>query len=175
MQTQPSPRFPQRPPTEDQPTRPELRVVSTVRSPRVFRVLAIVTAALVAAGGYVHFCLYRHGYRTIPKIGVGFLLQVVTSMIVVVALLIGPHHVARRGRLAVRSIRPAWPQHSPQAAVHLLHSYAGWSVQLPGTRAPTRTPGAGRPGSRVGVLIARGRTAHRLSRAPGASPSRWLG
>ena len=65
------------------------------RSRRLFRVFAIVTAALVATGGYVHFCLYRHGYRTIPKIGVGFLLQVVTSAIVVVALLVGPHRVAR--------------------------------------------------------------------------------
>ena len=95
MQTQPSPRLPQRPLTEDQPTRPDLRVVPTVRSPRLFRAFAITTAALVAAGGYVHFCLYRHGYRTIPKIGVGFLLQVITSAIVVVALLIGPHRVAR--------------------------------------------------------------------------------
>jgi hypothetical protein len=95
MQAQPSPTFPRRPLTEEEPTRPDLHVVSTVRSPRLFRVFAIVTAALVAAGGYVHFCLYRHGYRTIPKIGVGFLLQVVTSAIVVVALLIGPHRVAR--------------------------------------------------------------------------------
>jgi len=95
MQTQPSPRLPQHPHTEDQPTRPDLRVVSTARSPRLFRAFAIVTAALVATGGYVHFCLYRHGYRTIPKIGVGFLLQVLTSAIVVVALLIGPHRVAR--------------------------------------------------------------------------------
>jgi hypothetical protein len=100
MQTQPSPRLPQRPATEDQLTRPALRVVTTERSRRMFRTFGVVTAALVAAGGYVHFCLYRHGYRTIPKIGVGFLLQVVTSAIVVVALLIGPHRVARLARVA---------------------------------------------------------------------------
>ena len=99
MQTQPSP-HPQPRLTEHQPARPDLRVVSTVRSPRLFRVFAIVTAALVATGGYVHFCLYRHGYRTIPKIGVGFLLQVLTSAIVVVALLIGPHRLARLGGAA---------------------------------------------------------------------------
>jgi hypothetical protein len=61
----------------------------------VSRTFGVATAALVATGGYVHFCLYRHGYRTIPKIGVGFLLQVLTSAIVVAALLIGPHRVAR--------------------------------------------------------------------------------
>jgi hypothetical protein len=59
------------------------------------RALGVVLAALVAAGGYVHYCLYRHGYRAIPKIGVGFLLQSLTSAIVVVALLLGPHVVAR--------------------------------------------------------------------------------
>src|SRR5436190_5959664 len=83
-----------------QPTK--LRVVVTARRPRMFRALAIATAALVAAGGYVHFCLYRHGYRAIPKIGVGFLLQVLTSAIVVVALLVGPHRIARLAHLTDR-------------------------------------------------------------------------
>jgi hypothetical protein len=67
----------------------------------------LTTAALVAAGGYIHFCLYRHGYRTIPKIGVGFLLQVVTSAIVVLALLMGPHRVARLARFTHVSDRLA--------------------------------------------------------------------
>jgi hypothetical protein len=80
---------------DDPPTRPALRVVTPGRSRRRFRAFGAATAVLVATGGYVHFCLYRHGYRTIPKIGVGFLLQVLTSAIVVVALLIGPHAVAR--------------------------------------------------------------------------------
>ena len=50
----------------------------------------------------MHFCLYRHGYRTIPKIGVGFLLQVVTSAMVVLALLMGPHRVARLAHVTDR-------------------------------------------------------------------------
>jgi hypothetical protein len=82
-------------PREDPPPRPDRRIVTPVRTRRLFRALGVATALLVATGGYVHFCLYRHGYRTIPKIGVGFLLQVVTSAIVVVALLVGPHAVAR--------------------------------------------------------------------------------
>jgi hypothetical protein len=72
-----------------------LRVVVTERPSRLFRSLGVATAGLVAAGGYVHFCLYRHGYRTIPKIGVGFLLQVISSVVVGSALLIGPHAVGR--------------------------------------------------------------------------------
>jgi hypothetical protein len=79
----------------DPPRRPDLRVVGITRSRRMFRAFAVATAGLVAAGGYVHFCLYRHGYRTIPKIGVAFGLQVVTSAVVVVALLLGPHRLAR--------------------------------------------------------------------------------
>jgi hypothetical protein len=59
------------------------------------RSLGVATAALVATGGYVHFCLYRHGYRTIAKIGVGFELQVLTSAIVAIALLMGPQRVGR--------------------------------------------------------------------------------
>ena len=81
--------------TENPATRPDLRVVGNPRSRRLLRGFGIATAMLVAAGGYVHFCLYRHGYRTIPKIGVGFLLQALTSVAVVVALLVGPHLVAR--------------------------------------------------------------------------------
>jgi hypothetical protein len=70
-------------------------VAAISRSGLVSRLFGIAVAALVAAGGYVHYCLYRHGYRAIPKIGVGFLLQAVTSAIVVVVLLVGPHLVAR--------------------------------------------------------------------------------
>jgi hypothetical protein len=107
MSTQPSPRLSQRRAPEGQPTRPALRVVTPARSGRRFRTFGLTTAALVAAGGYVHLCLYRHGYRTIPKIGVGFVLQVVTSAIVVVALLMGPHRVARLSRVTHISDRLA--------------------------------------------------------------------
>jgi len=50
----------------------------------------------------VHWCLYRQGYRTIPKIGVGFLLQVVASVIVAAALLLGPRCLARMGHVTDR-------------------------------------------------------------------------
>jgi hypothetical protein len=132
MQTLPSP-HPRRRLTEHQPARPDLRVVSAAPSPRLFRLFAIATAALVATGGYVHFCLYRHGYRAIPKIGVGFLLQVIMSVIVVVALLVGPHRVARLAQ-----------------AVHLTDRWAGILTGLAAASlaagtliafALTRTPG----------------------------------
>jgi hypothetical protein len=61
-----------------------------------------VTAAFVIAGGYVHWCLYRHGYRTIPKIGVGFMLQVVASAVVASALILGPHRIARMAHVTDR-------------------------------------------------------------------------
>jgi hypothetical protein len=43
-------------------------------------------SSLLAVGGYVHLCLYRHGYDTIPKIGVGFLFNVIASGVIAVAL-----------------------------------------------------------------------------------------
>jgi hypothetical protein len=90
MQSQPLPTR-----TGAPPLRPDLRLVTPARSPRLFRAFAAAAAVLIGTGGYVHLCLYRHGYRTIPKIGVGFLLQVMTSAIVVAALIIGPHQLAR--------------------------------------------------------------------------------
>ena len=51
------------------------------------RRLSVASAALIVAGGYIHLCLYRHGYRFIPKIGVSFLLQAGSSAILAVALL----------------------------------------------------------------------------------------
>ena len=102
MQSQPATTITQDPRIADPRTGPDLRVVETTRSPRLFRKLRVPIAALVAAGGYMHFCLYRHGYRAIPKIGVGFLAQVVTSAIVVTALVVGPHRVARLAHLTDR-------------------------------------------------------------------------
>lgn len=57
-------------------------------------------AALIGVGGYVHLCLYRRGYRTIPKIGVGFLLQVIASAALTILLLAGPRLLARATRLS---------------------------------------------------------------------------
>ncbi len=50
--------------------------------------LSLGAAVLIAAGGYVHFCLYRHGYRVIPVIGPGFLIQVISSAAIAVALVV---------------------------------------------------------------------------------------
>ena len=67
------------------------------------RWLSATAGAAIAVGGYVHFCLYRRGYRAIPKIGTGFLLQVLASAIVASALLfIGRERLLRFGRIVVR-------------------------------------------------------------------------
>jgi hypothetical protein len=50
--------------------------------------LTVLAALLVFAGGYEHYCLYRHGYRFIPKIGPSFLLQFTSSAVLGVALLV---------------------------------------------------------------------------------------
>lgn len=78
--------------------RPE---VSRGRGPdraRMARRLSVASAALILAAGYVHLCLYRHGYRFIPKIGVSFLLQAVSSAALALALVLwkGPMHLLRR-------------------------------------------------------------------------------
>src|SRR5579884_658348 len=52
------------------------------------RRLSVVAALLIVTGGYVHFCLYRHGYRFIPKIGDSFLLQFTVSAVLACALLV---------------------------------------------------------------------------------------
>jgi len=102
MQSQPANTLTHDPLTGDPPPRPDLRIVQAARSRRGLRTFGVATALLVATGGYVHFCLYRHGYRTIPKIGVGFLLQVVTSAVVVGVLLAGPHRVGRVAHISDR-------------------------------------------------------------------------
>jgi hypothetical protein len=67
---------------------------------RRVRRIVWMSALLLAAGGYVHLCLYRHGYRTIPKIGVGFLLTVIVSGVLTMALLVLHGHANRLARLA---------------------------------------------------------------------------
>lgn len=57
--------------------------------------LNVASAALILVGGYVHLCLYRHGYRLIPKIGVSFALQFSSSALLAGALVV----VVRRVRL----------------------------------------------------------------------------
>src|SRR6476660_143645 len=110
-------------------------VLPRARTPfrRRIRSVALLSALLIAAGGYVHFCLYRHGYRTIPKIGVGLLLQTVTSGIVVVALLLGPHRVARITRVAHVTDRLAGAMTELAAAALAMGTLAAFAL--------TRTPG----------------------------------
>jgi hypothetical protein len=57
------------------------------------RGLRFAAAASIAVGGSIHLCPYRNGLRAIPKIGVGLLMEVLTSAFVTVALLFG------RGRI----------------------------------------------------------------------------
>ena len=59
------------------------------------RRLSVMSAVLILIAGYVHLCLYRRGYRFIPKIGISFLLQAVSSVALAAALLV------RRGRVHV--------------------------------------------------------------------------
>jgi hypothetical protein len=70
------------------------------RLPRRIRLIAWLSAFLIAAGGYVHLCLYRHGYRTIPKIGVGFLLTVFASGVLALGLVALRGDANRLARLA---------------------------------------------------------------------------
>jgi hypothetical protein len=77
------------------------------------RRLSVVSAALILAGGYVHFCLYRHGYRFIPKIGVSFLLQAGSSALLAAALLV------RGGRLRVGQRSVALAQLTRLSAIGL--------------------------------------------------------
>jgi hypothetical protein len=62
--------------------------------------LSFAAAASVAIGGYVHFCLYRHGYSTIPVIGPGFLIQVISSAVLALALVV-PWRARRIGHWLV--------------------------------------------------------------------------
>ena len=63
-----------------------------------------VSALLIAAGGYLHLCLYRRGYRTIPTIGTAFLLTVIASGVLALGLLVlrgFPNRLARLGGIAL--------------------------------------------------------------------------
>ena len=94
-----------RPPVQPQLTSeaaPEASELDGVGWPTVHRArtawrLSAVAAALIAVGGYVHYCLYRRGYRFIPTIGVGFVLQFTASALLGGALL-APSARVRLGR-----------------------------------------------------------------------------
>jgi hypothetical protein len=60
-----------------------VRTVLTSR-PRLPIALPLASAGLLAAGGWVHWCLYRHGYRYIPAIGPLFMLNALSSLTIAV-------------------------------------------------------------------------------------------
>ncbi len=80
---------------------------------KMARRLSVASALLIVIGGYVHFCLYRKGYRFIPKIGVSFLLQFSASALLAGLLLI------RRGQVPVAGRPVALPQVIRLAAIAL--------------------------------------------------------
>jgi hypothetical protein len=82
------PRSKQRAPGPETPARIIVFPQARARFRRRIRSVAWLSALLVAAGGYVHLCLYRHGYRTIPKIGVAFLLTVIASGVLALGLVV---------------------------------------------------------------------------------------
>ena len=71
-----------------------MRTVLTSR-PRLPIALPLAAAGLLAAGGWIHWCLYRHGYRYIPTIGPLFMLNALSSLTIAVL-------VAVRRELLVR-------------------------------------------------------------------------
>jgi hypothetical protein len=63
--------------------------------------LAIVAAIALLVGGYEHLTLYRQGYRSIPTIGPLFLVNVVASAVVGVALLVRRDRLLQLAGLAI--------------------------------------------------------------------------
>jgi hypothetical protein len=100
------------------------------RSPRlaVGHWLTITAAVSLAVGGYVHFCLYRHGYRSIPVIGTGFLIQVISSALLAVALIL-PWRPLRVGRWV---IHPAIEVRLGALALSIGTLIAFWLSRQPG-------------------------------------------
>jgi hypothetical protein len=72
----------------------------------------------------VHLCLYRHGYRTIPKIGIAFLLQVIASATLAAALLVGPHIIARAAHLTESAAATLMELAAPALAAGTLVAFA---------------------------------------------------
>jgi hypothetical protein len=67
--------------------------------PRLPVALPLAAAGLLAAGGWVHWCLYRHGYRFIPGIGPMFVLNALASVALAVLIAIRRELLVRLGGL----------------------------------------------------------------------------
>jgi len=75
------------------------------RQQRTWQPLALraAGAGLLAVTGAIHLDLYLTGYRTIPTIGVLFLLQVIAAFVLAVAVLLGSRLAAAAGALFMLS------------------------------------------------------------------------
>jgi hypothetical protein len=69
--------------------------------PRLPAALPLAGAGLLAAGGWVHWCLYRHGYRAIPGIGPLFVFNALTSAALAVLVAVRRELVVRLAGLAL--------------------------------------------------------------------------
>lgn len=67
-------------------------------SPWVVRVGAAVS---IAVGGYVHWCLWRNGYRAIPKIGVLFEMNAIASAVTALAIAVRREPIVRLAGLTL--------------------------------------------------------------------------
>jgi predicted lipoprotein with Yx(FWY)xxD motif len=65
--------------------------------------LRVAGAGLLAATGAIHLDLYLTGYRTIPTIGILFLLQIIAAFVLAAAVLFGSRLAAAAGALFMLS------------------------------------------------------------------------
>jgi hypothetical protein len=151
----------------------------------IARRLSIGSAVLILSGGYVHFCLYRHGYQFIPKIGVSFLLQASSSAVLAVALLVrgGRVRVGRRSVALAQLIRLSTIGLSlgTLAALGIAHTPGGlFQFRETGLRPAPQTVIAIVAESLATLLLTvamfegRTRTPHRTVIAAAPSPTRHL-
>ena len=72
----------------ERPVPPRPWTTRSLNRAHAVRWLSVAAAGSLVVGGYVHYCLYRHGYSVIPVIGPGFLIQAISSAVLALALLV---------------------------------------------------------------------------------------
>jgi hypothetical protein len=70
--------------------------------------LMVVAAVAILVGGYEHLSLYRQDYRYIPVIGPLFLVNVLASAVVGVALLVRRDRILQLAGLAIAAVTLAF-------------------------------------------------------------------
>src|SRR5205807_1578309 len=82
------------------------------------RRLSVAAAACVLVGGYVHFCLYEHGYRFIPKIGPRRARQTLVAIVAqsLATLLLGVAMLQARATTYRETLTAVAPSHTRQDA-----------------------------------------------------------